>query len=177
MALCLTYEGLALNKSKTFFLSDRKDLAEINDIGGIKRAEKLKYLGSTLSCDRKQLVRDAKAKCTKFMQYVKGKIQTQNETLQRIIHGAFYRSLIVYHFTPLLGAGVVNVADIERYEIHLARKQYLLPNDIKSDVIKNLLREFKSTAAQICLSQAKKNRLFIKEQDRLPARLLKNSID
>ena len=86
MALCLTYEGLALNKSKTFFLSDRKDLAEINDIGGIKRAEKLKYLGSTLSCDRKQLVRDAKAKCTKFMQYVKGKIQTQNinETAEAI---------------------------------------------------------------------------------------------
>ena len=39
-----------------------------------------------------------------------------------MIQGAYYRSLLIYYLTPLLGAEVISVREIENYEISLIRK-------------------------------------------------------
>lgn len=66
---------------------------------------------------------------------LKGKIQTQHEPLRKLIFGAYFKSLIIYFFTPLYSAGVVNRNDIFMYEAKLKRQNLLLPGDIKSTVI------------------------------------------
>ena len=68
----------------------------------------MKYLGLSISCDRGKLLKDAKASIKRFVGYIKGKIQTKDKELQQLIHGAFYRSVLIYYFTPLLGAGIVS---------------------------------------------------------------------
>ena len=66
--------GLHLNKQKTQFITDRKDMDETEEIAEIRKVKSLKYLGLSVSCDRKQILKDAKNKCTKYLAYVRGKI-------------------------------------------------------------------------------------------------------
>ena len=80
----------------------------ITEIAGIKIVKKIKYLGVKISCDRKTIRKDAELACKKYIGYIKDKIQTKETGLKNLIHGAFYRSLIIYFFTPLLGAGLVS---------------------------------------------------------------------
>lgn len=66
--------GLTLNKDKTQILSDLKEMEGVEEIEGIKVSKKIKYLGMTLSCDRKALVKDAKNQCQRYLMAIKGKI-------------------------------------------------------------------------------------------------------
>ena len=53
--------GLKINKKKTVFLSNKKEYDSIQEILGIRRVEKVKYLGMMISKDPKEIVRDTKA--------------------------------------------------------------------------------------------------------------------
>ena len=96
-------------------------MADKEEIEGIKIVPKIKYLGLLISCDRAQIKRDAKAKCKKFIDFVKGKIQTRDPSLMKVIQAAYYRSLLVYFMTPLLGAGIMKKQEINGFEDSLRR--------------------------------------------------------
>ena len=66
----LSEAGLHLNK-------DKSNLNRIEEIEGVKRSDKFKYLGLKVSCHRGELLRDAKASVKKYMGLVKGKILTK----------------------------------------------------------------------------------------------------
>lgn len=119
-------------------MSDHKDLVGILDFEGIKVCKEIKYLGHKISLSRKQLIHDAKEEATKYLLLIKGKIQTQHESLKRIIFGAFFKSIIIYFLTPLYAAGAIDRNDILMHEAGLKRRNLLLPNDISSKVINNV---------------------------------------
>jgi len=131
----LSPHGLSLNKDKTQILTDREDLKSVKTIEGIEVRPQIKYLGLNVMCDRGALIKETKKNCRKFLGFVRGRIQTKDKELFALIMGAFYRSLICYYFTPLLGAGVVSKAQIHSFELQQIRKQHLMPNDIKSQAI------------------------------------------
>ena len=51
---------LKINKKKTVFLSNKKEYDSIQEIRGIQRVEKVKYLGMLISKDPNEIVRDAR---------------------------------------------------------------------------------------------------------------------
>ena len=160
--------NLVLNKDKSVALTDRTDMKDVKEIDGIPVKKKVKYLGLNVVCDRTELVKNAKDTCRKYLFHIKGKIKANCPELTRLIHSAFYRSLIIYHFAPLLGAGVVSKQDILKYETNLMRKQLLLPNDIKSEVIFNIGSFFITSAADVTSRVAYNQRLNMKVSDKVP---------
>ena len=57
---------------------------------------------------------------------------------RKILFSAFLRSQIIYNFTQLFAAGLVDKLEIDRYEVYLKRKFMNLAFDIKTDVIQNI---------------------------------------
>ena len=76
----------------------------------------MNYFGMELSYDRKSLAKDAKTKCQKFMNFIKVKIQTNDEGLRKTMHEAFHRSLLIYFLTPLYAAGAINKEKISSWK-------------------------------------------------------------
>ena len=72
---------LYLNKLKTQIISDTKDLADGEEIEGIKIQKSMRYLGMTMTCNRQLVVKDAKNWCKRFLAFVKGKVKTRSEEL------------------------------------------------------------------------------------------------
>lgn len=70
----LSEHGLALNKDKSVVLTNKPDLKDVDQLEGVKVQRKIKYLGLEISCDKTQLVRDAKARCNQISAYMVGKI-------------------------------------------------------------------------------------------------------
>jgi hypothetical protein len=52
--------GLKINKQKSVFLSNMREYDHVDDISGIKKVEKVKYLGVSISNDRKDMIKEAK---------------------------------------------------------------------------------------------------------------------
>ena len=123
------------------------------------------------------ITKDAKAAVRKFAGYIKGTIQSNNKELQQLIHGAFYRSLLIYYFTPLLGAGVVSKVQINNIESALIRKQMLLPLDISSGLLQNVCTNFMKPTAEVIGNLAYNQRLFIREGDKVEEKKLKSNIN
>ena len=77
--------------------------------------------------------------CAKFIPYLRGRIQTRSDELQRLILGAFYKSLLIYFFTPIAAAGAIKKEEVIDLETAFVWKQLLLPNNIKSLAIRNVM--------------------------------------
>ena len=61
-------------------------------------------------------------------------------------------------------------------EAHLIREQMLLPKDLKSDWIRQILNDFATPVDEICMSQAAKNRLFVKQDRRVQTHRMKQKM-
>jgi hypothetical protein len=121
----------------------------VDKLEEINVVQQIKYLGCKISLSKKQLINDAKQTAQKYMSFIRGRIQTNSEKLQKVIHGAFYKSLLIYFFTPLYAARIISRNEIEMFEASLIRKQLLLPNDIKSNVIGNISDMFVTPTDEI----------------------------
>ena len=66
-------------------MSDREDMREVQELEGVQVKEKIKYLGLQISCYRSTIINDDKSKCSKYLSFVKGKIQTQDKYLANVI--------------------------------------------------------------------------------------------
>lgn len=76
------------------------------------------------------MISNAKRDAQKYLGLLRGKIQKQHEPLRKIIFSFYFKSLIIYFFTPVCAAGIVNRNDIKMYEASLKEKNLLLPIDI-----------------------------------------------
>jgi hypothetical protein len=98
--------GLNLNLEKSAILTDRIDLTKASVIGGIKVVKTFKYLGVKISLSRNKLISDAKASAKQYLATIRGKIQTGKTHLLKQIHSAFFKSMLIYFFTPLYAARI-----------------------------------------------------------------------
>ena len=118
-------------------MSDKKVVKslKLTEIAGIEINSKIEYLGFKVVLNKGALIKNAKNDAAKYLSVIKGKIQTQHEPLIKLIFGAFFKSPLIYFFTPLYAAGIINRNDVFQYEAQLKRKNLLLPNEITSAVI------------------------------------------
>ena len=79
----------------------------VTELEGIQTANQIRYLGYNICLSRKQLIHNAKAQAKQYLSSIKGKIQTNKQHLQKIIFSSFFKSLIIYFFTPLYAAGII----------------------------------------------------------------------
>ena len=73
--------GLKMNKQKTRIISDDANLLGMK-LDDIEVVQSFKFLGMSISCDRKLLLRDAKKLCSKFVAALKGKIRSKNSAVE-----------------------------------------------------------------------------------------------
>jgi hypothetical protein len=172
----LSGAGLQLNKSKCNIISDQKGINVGDEIAGVKVVKSFKYLGFKVTCDRKALIKDARQSCKKYLQSIKGRIRSSDEQLNKLIYAAFYRSLLVYYMTPIYAAGLIKKHEIDNLEAELLRKQNLMPNDVRSTVINNLLGHFTTPTSSVIAIKGSQLRQFSKEDARNPTRKCKGNV-
>lgn len=102
------------------------------------------------------MVRDAKKQIRKNINQLRYLIKTKDTKVYHSLFTAFVRSLIIYHFTPLLAAGIIDVSDIEHFEMFLLRKMLGLPNDVKSAVIKSVNDHYLRETKEVILDLSQK---------------------
>ena len=130
--------GLKLNKKKTVFLSKKKDYEHIDEIRGIRRASKVKYLGIMISTDLSQIVKDAKSSVRRNVAVIRSRLRTLSIESKEQVMLSFVRSLLIYFTTPLVGAKLMHLSDVEKIEREYYREIMNLPRDIKREVIVNV---------------------------------------
>ena len=56
---------------------------------------------------------------------------------------------MIYHFTPIVAAGIIDMDSVESYEIYLLRKVLGISNDIKGQVIRNVNDNYKRSTREV----------------------------
>lgn len=120
--------GMSMNKDKCEIFTDRKitaisekyeftnpeltidlDGAEyMTELCGIKFVPYVKYLGVIIACDRKAVIAAAKHKCMKYVKRIGSRAITEDEELNKLVRCMYFESLLRYHLTPLVAAGLMN---------------------------------------------------------------------
>ena len=108
--------GLKINKKKTVFLSNKKEYDSIQEIRGIKRAEKVKYLGMMIFKDPKEIVRDAKASIRRNVTVVKSRLRLLSIPAKELVMQSFVRSLLIYFTVPLVAAKMLTLKEVDSIE-------------------------------------------------------------
>ena len=72
----------------------------------------------------------------------------QPNRVKRLIYNSAIRSLILYHFTPLLETGIISTDYIDKYEISLQKQFNRLQNDIPGAFASKLQNWFKTKTSQ-----------------------------
>ena len=78
---------------------------------------------------------------------------------------------------PIYAAGTIFFKELERCETYLIRKHLLIPNDVRSDVVKNFHSPLKTTVAEMIKKLASKNRLFVPKDRMVLTKFCKASFE
>lgn len=83
--------------------------------------DKVKYLGMTLELSRPKILKAIQSTIKSKLGSFKARIQLKDPKLKDAIFTSYLRSLIIYHFTPLVAVGLVLPADITKYEASIRK--------------------------------------------------------
>lgn len=122
------------------------------EIEGIQRVVKFKYLGMTIGNDRNEIIQEAKASIRRNITAIKWRLRQVDVDLKEIIMTAYVRSLLLYFATPLVTARLISAQSAEKIEREYLREVHLLPRDIKREAIVNVaqfLRPAGETVAKL----------------------------
>lgn len=72
---------------------------------------------------------------------------------------------------------MISKKQLDLFEAKLSRKQRLLPDDIKLDVINNVCSQFPLSTEDACEKLAQKNRLYIKADSKIETKYIKCNIN
>ena len=75
---------------------------------------------------------------------------------------------MIYYLTPLIAAGPLNKNEIEGIDTNFKQNLGLMPNDISSEVTKNVCDDFTLPNFDVIKRLATKNRLFVRDNMRVP---------
>ena len=60
--------------------------------------------------------------------------------------------MLIYYFTPLMAAGAISKKKVNDLETKLFRQQLLVPNNVKSSLLGNVMNDFNTPVSQIIYS-------------------------
>ena len=95
------------------------------------------------------MIKDAKESIKAQLLAFKSRISIKEPNILYHIYTTYLRCLLIYHMTPLLGAGILKPDCIRQVEMLCLRRLLRLPNDIKSDVIRNLSSQYQRPTLEL----------------------------
>ena len=110
---------------------------------GIPCAVKAKYLGVDIALDIKDQIRLTKATITKTLPFLKRGLRYLDSNVLEHILVVLARSILTYHGTPLVVAGIWDKEDIKQLEAGLYRGVHSVSNEISNEVLLNVLQNAK----------------------------------
>ncbi len=131
-------------------------MKHVVEIEGVKKVQKVKYLGMWISLNRTQIRKDAQNMIEKVLYVMRGRIQSQRANVKIAIFTAYLRSLIIYYFTSMVTAGFAFREDVVKYEAKIKRKFLGLPADLTSQLIQNVSQWYDRNTDSIIAELANK---------------------
>jgi len=116
--------NLRLNKRKSQIIT-RENQHEVN---GIECVSGSKYLGVKLSIDRKSQDHSIRSAIKTTLPYIARKLRHLDPSLKEHLICTLARSLLIYHGTPMVAAGLWKQSDIQQLECQLYREGSALSN-------------------------------------------------
>ena len=128
--------GLQINKTKTVFFTNRRDCKNVTSMGVDKdylRVESFKYLGVRCSLKYDQIRKETKKAINKNLKIMSRRLkQVKQVRVKETIIQAYFRSLVVFHCTPLLITGLIHDEFILNLERNLFKKLMRISNFINN---------------------------------------------
>ena len=114
---------------------------EIDHIEGVKITRTIKYLGMSITKDRKEMMKTAEAQIRKNIGRIKWRLRKADAHVKSHIICCFARTYLIYFGVPMVSSGIWNREHIRKIEERLYREAFLLPRDIKGNIITNLVQD------------------------------------
>ncbi len=84
---------------------------------------------------KKDIIKRMKDKIISKLLKFLSRIKMNNSAILTRLLTAYVRSVMQYHATPLLAAGIIDESFVLKYDRYLKRRLFMLPNDIKNEVV------------------------------------------
>ena len=120
-----------------------------------------------ISLDKGQMTRQAKEIIKAQLEFFKKSVSIKDANVLHHIYTTYLRCLLIYHITPLLGSGVVKPNCIRQFETFCLRKLFRLPNDLKSDVIRNLNTHYQRPTLEVIQELADRVMIKVTKQPKI----------
>ena len=126
---------MRLNKKKSEILTNE----DLTEIGGVKCAKVVKYLGVRVAIDRKEQTRVTREQIDKNIKIMRWRLgRADSDVIQQLIC-CLSRSMLIYLGTPMVAAWIWKRQDIDRVEASLYRKVLGIGNMISNRAILNTM--------------------------------------
>jgi hypothetical protein len=126
---------LRLNKKKSEILTNE----DLTEIGGVKCAKVVKYLGVRVAIDKKEQTRVTREQIDKNVKIMRWRLgRADSDVIQQLVC-CLSRSMLIYLGTPMVAAGIWKRQDVDRIEASLYRKVLGLSNMISNRAILNTM--------------------------------------
>jgi hypothetical protein len=122
---------LRLNKKKSEILTNE----DLTEIGGVKCAKVVKYLGVRVAIDKKEQTRVTREQIDKNIKIMRWRLgRADSDVIQQLVC-CLSRSMLIYLGTPMVAAGIWKRQDMDRIEASLYRKVLGVSNMISNRAI------------------------------------------
>ncbi len=128
----------------------------ISSLEGISKVKEIKYLGFSITLNKKNLVNSAKTRIKQVLYIMKGRVTSRNQGVKVAIFTAYVRSLIIYHMTSLVATKLMTPEDVLMFETLLKRKLLGISNDIPSLFVEHVTDWWGRDTKQVVKSLADK---------------------
>ena len=126
---------MRLNKKKSEILTNE----DLTEIGGVKCAKVVKYLGVRVAIDKKEQTRVTREQIDKNVKMMRWRLgRADSDVIQQLVC-CLSRSMLIYLGTPMVAAGIWKRQDVDRIEASLYRKVLGVSNMISNRAILNTM--------------------------------------
>ena len=119
---------------------------DIKSIEGIEVKSAVRYLGLNLVEDRKRQIKEVQKQIKRNIGFLKWRMRFADTRVAEQLINSFGRSLLIYLGTPMVAGGLWKKDDIEKLEKAIIKETMMVPQNINSDIITNLVRNTRPAA-------------------------------
>ena len=143
---------MRLNKKKSEILTNE----DLTEIGGVKCAKVVKYLGVRVAIDRKEQTRVTREQIDKNVKIMRWRLgRADSDVIQQLVC-CLSRSMLIYLGTPMVAAGIWKRQDVDRIEASLYRKVIGIGNMISNKAILNKMTSIRLAGEVLTTCQKKR---------------------
>lgn len=121
-------------------------------VKNIERVTQMKYLGFTITQHVSDIEKYAKQNIQKNLYMTANRIYNNPIRVKKVLFNAAIRSLLLYHYTPLLIVGLTSLNSIDKLEANLLKQFLKIPNDITGEFTSKICNRNKRKVSEVIQS-------------------------